>query len=416
MNYFEISLAAMVGFVFGSVVFWLMGKQKRLEESASHNIEITKLETLLGQQRSQLEILDETKKELSSQFRLLANSIFEEKSKAFKSENKEALQGLLVPLENSLTSFKAQIAVNRESDIEARARLLNELAAIQNTGLQMSSDASNLVNALKGESQVQGAWGEMVLETALRASGLEEGREYKVQQSGMSEEGSRLRPDIIVYLPGGRAIILDSKVSLTAYESSASAENEEERESALTKHKTSVQNHIKQLSSKNYKQLIGIHTLDFVVMFIPIEGAFSAAVRKNSLLIEEALNKGVAIVTPTTLMITLKTINQMWRIERQNYNAQEIADRGGKLYDKFFGLVGDLTEIGKKIESVKSSQEDAMKKLTSGAGNLVRQAEMLKELGAKATKQIPQDLTEAAGLGDTSSDLGSLAPPDGNNS
>ncbi|MBM08503.1 MAG: DNA recombination protein RmuC [Magnetovibrio sp.] len=415
MTYLEILIAALVGFTLGALIFWLLGRQKRIEETASHNLERNKLESLLDQQKGQLEVLDEAKKELSSQFQLLANNIFEEKSEKFKTQNREALQSLLNPLKEDLTQFKTQISNNREKDIRDRTNLLNQLASIQTTGLQMSSDAANLVNALKGESHVQGAWGEMILKTALDASGLEEGREYSVQHSGKSEDGRRLRPDVLVHLPGGGAIILDSKVSLTAYERSASLENEGEREAALKEHKTSVQNHIKNLSSKDYTQLLGVQTLDFVLMFIPIEGAFSAAVRahegKNSLLIEDALNKGVVIVTPTTLMIALKTISQMWRIERQNINAYEIADRGGKLYDKFKAFLDDVVEIGKKIENVKSAQEAAINKLATGRGNLVSQAEQLKKLGAKVSKQIPQDLSERAVSEDRGIDFEALTPP-----
>ena len=289
MDYPLILFAALVGFAIGSLIFWLLGNQKRIEEVSLQKVEKAKLEEQLANQKNQLQILDEAKETLSAQFQLTANKIFDEKSEKFKKQNKEGLENLLNPLKENLEKFDKQISDNREKDIKDRSELLHKILAIQKTGLQMSEDAADLVNAMKGESQVQGAWGEMILKKALEASGLVEGREYEVQYSGTSEEGKRLRPDVLLRLPGERTIILDSKVSLTAYERVVSADEEEERKTALKEHKNSVQNHIKQLSSKEYTKIKGIKTLDFVLMFIPIEAAFSAAVQKNSLLIEEAL-------------------------------------------------------------------------------------------------------------------------------
>ena len=260
----------------------------------------------------------------------------------------------------------------------------------------MSKDATNLTKAIKGDSKVQGGMGEIILERVLERSGLMKDREYFVQESFTSEDGRRRQPDVIIKLPEGKNIIIDSKMSLTDYERYFSAENEEEQLLALKSHVQSIKRHIKQLSEKNYHNVYNIGSLDFVLMFIPIEPAFGLAVHYDNELFAEAFERNIVIVSTSTLLATLKTIASIWRQEKQNQNAQEIARQSGALYDKFVGLVEDLIEIGKKMDMSKKSYESAMKKLSLGTGNLVGRAEKIKELGAKTTKTLPAELLNRA--------------------
>jgi len=259
----------------------------------------------------------------------------------------------------------------------------------------MSKDATNLTNALKGQTKTQGNWGEFILETILEKSGLVKGREYTVQESLTTHEGKRFQPDIIIKLPEGKTLIIDSKVSLNAYERFVSSEDERDRAANIKEHIASIRNHIKNLSSKNYQNLYDTKSLDFVLMFLPIEPALSLAIQNDMNLFNEAFEKNIVIVSPSTLLATLRTIASIWRQEHQNKNALDIARQSGALYDKFVGLLDDLKNIGDKIKATQNSYEDAMKKLSTGRGNLIGSVEKIKSLGAKTTKALPQNLLDS---------------------
>ncbi|MBT4160061.1 MAG: DNA recombination protein RmuC, partial [Gammaproteobacteria bacterium] len=360
--------------------------------------EISRLQTSLKEQEQhseeKLKLLNEARDTLQEGFKNLANEIFESKQKEFKVQSKEQLSGVLDPLHERIKSFEKRVEEAYNEEAKERFSLRKEVKNLQDLNSRIAQDAVNLTNALKGESKTQGIWGEVVLERVLESSGLEKGREYEIQVSLKSEDGGRYQPDVIVRLPEGRDVIVDSKVSLTSYERFCSAEDDESRAEALTGHIQSLRNHIKQLAVKDYQSLDGIRTLDYVLMFVPMESAFSLATQEDSELYAEALSKQIAIVTPSTLLATLRTIQNMWRIEQQNRNAEEIADRAGKLYDKFVSFVADLELIGSRLQSTQGAYDDARNKLINGRGNLIKRAEDMKALGAKVSKSLPQNLVE----------------------
>ncbi len=371
------------------------------QERASLNStreQISRLETTLTEQQHQAEeklnLLKEAKESLHDGFKNLANEIFESKQKEFKVQSKEQLSGVLDPLHERIKSFEKRVEQTYSNEAKERFSLVKEVKNLQELNSRIAQDAVNLTNALKGENKTQGIWGEMVLEKVLENSGLEKGREYEIQVSLKQDDGKRYQPDAIVRLPEGKDVIVDSKVSLTAYERYCSAEDDEERKEALKAHTLSIRSHIKDLASKDYQNLEGVRTLDYVLLFVPIESAFSLATQEDTGLYSDALSRHIAIVTPSTLLATLRTIQNMWRVEQQNKNAEEIADRAGKLYDKFVSFVSDLELIGSRLESTQGAYQDAYNKLASGRGNLVKRAEDMKTLGAKASKSLPQNLVE----------------------
>jgi DNA recombination protein RmuC len=261
---------------------------------------------------------------------------------------------------------------------------------------QLSKDAHNLTSALKGQSKAQGNWGELILERVLEASGLRKGHEYDVQESHTREDGTRAQPDVVVHLPEDRHLIVDAKMSLTAYEYHANAESEAQRDAALRRHLDSVRGHIKELAEKNYQQLYGLQSLDFVLMFIPVEPAFMLAISHDSELWQDAWRRNVLLVSPSTLLFVVRTVAHLWRQEQQNRNAQDIASRGAELYDKLVGFVEDLDKLGERLNQAKDVYDKAYGKFTTGRGNVIRQAEMLKVMGVKPSKQLPQKLSESA--------------------
>jgi len=359
---------------------------------------ISRLETTLTEQQQQAEekltLLKEAKESLHDGFKNLANEIFESKQKEFKVQSKEQLSGVLDPLHERIKSFEKRVEQTYSDEAKERFSLVKEVKNLQELNSRIAQDAVNLTNALKGENKTQGIWGEMVLEKVLENSGLVKGREYEIQLSLKQDDGKRYQPDAIVRLPEGKDVVVDSKVSLTAYERYCSAEDDVEREAALKAHTQSIRSHIKKLASKDYQNLEEIRTLDYVLLFVPIESAFSVATQEDTALYTDALSRHIAIVTPSTLLATLRTIQNMWRIEQQNKNAEEIADRAGKLYDKFVSFVADLELIGSRLESTQGAYQDAYNKLASGRGNLVKRAEDMKALGAKVSKSLPQNLVE----------------------
>ena len=351
-----------------------------------------RLEAELDSERKQvqnrIESLNEAKEALSNQFKNLANEILEDKSKKFTEHNALQLDILLKPLQTKLTEFKEQVSHSYDQEARERFALKNEIERLANLNIKMSDEARSLTNALKGDSKIQGNWGELVLESILESSGLRKGEEYLVQDSHVQTDGGRLQPDVIVKLPEGRHLIIDSKVSITAYARHMEASDSAQAEQELLAHIQSIRQHIQGLSAKNYAGIADLSTVDFVLMFIPIEPAFLSALKAAPNLYQDALSKNIVLVCPSTLMATLRTIAHLWRQDQQNKNAMEIARQCANLYDKFVGFVEDLEQIGKRLDQAQSSYHEAFNKLKSGKGNLIKAAERVKELGVKPSKMI----------------------------
>lgn len=349
------------------------------------------LKTKLDEQKGELE---QMQNQLKDQFENLANKILDEKAEKFTRQNKESLDQLLNPLGSKLEEFKKKVEETYEKGTQERFTLKEQIRQMADLNSKMSEDAKNLTRALKGDSKAQGNWGEVILERILERSGLTKGREYEVQQSATTEEGRRLQPDVVVNLPDEKFLVIDSKVSLTDYERFSSADDDEAAGKALKAHVASLRGHVKGLSEKNYQQIHGDRSPDFVLLFVPIEPAFAAALQSDPNLYYEAFDRNIVIVSPSTLLATLATIDSVWKQEYQNKNALEIAQRGGALYDKFVLFVESMDQIGDRIKQTQKSYEEARNRLSDGSGNLVRQAEMLKELGAKATKKLPESVKQ----------------------
>lgn len=353
---------------------------------------------LEGEVRSsaeKLSVLNEAREGLANQFKNLANQIFEEKGAKFVLQNQATLDILLKPLGERLKDFQTKVEETYDKESKQRFSLQHEIQKLLDLNNRLSQDAMNLTSALKGDSKKQGTWGELVLERILESSGLQKGREYDVQVSFDTEDG-KVQPDVVVHLPDNKNVIIDSKVSLTAYDAYHSADDEEVREQELARHVDSVRRHVALLSQKNYQALYGVASLDFVLMFMPIESALSLVEQGDKSVFLEAFNKNVMIVSPTTLLISLRTIAGIWRYEYQNRNAQELVRQCAALYDKFVGFVADVEDIGKKIDAARGSYDDALGKLKTGKGNLIRQAERIRELGVKPNKALPQHLTDSS--------------------
>ncbi len=346
------------------------------------------LQEKLAEQKGELAEMQEQFKE---HFENLANKILEEKSEKFTKQNKESLDQILNPLGLKLEEFKKKVEETYEKGTQERSGLREQIKNMVQLNQQMSEDAKNLTKALKGDSKAQGNWGEVVLASILEKSGLRKDEEYFTQQSETTDDGRRLQPDVVVKLPDEKFLIVDSKVSLTAFERFTSADDEAGVQSALKQHVLSIRTHVKGLSEKNYPQIYADKTPDFVLLFIPVEPAFAAALQSEPNLYNEAFEKNIVIVSPSTLLATLFTINTIWKRDRQNKYALEIADRGGALYDKFVLFAESLEEVGHRIEQTQKSYDEAKSRLSEGSGNVIRQVEMLKELGAKATKQLPDN-------------------------
>ena len=352
------------------------------------------LENEIEQSEEKILLLKGAREELANHFKVLANSILEEKSKSFTENNKAGLGEILNPLKEKLGEFQKKIQENYETEGKERHSLQNEVRKLMEMNDRLSQEAVNLTNALKGESKTQGNWGEMILERILEVSGLRKGEEYTVQESHSLEDGGRLQPDVVVHLPGDRHMVIDSKVSLTAYEEYMGLDDPAARIEALKRHVASIRTHIKGLASKEYQKLHDDKSPDFTIMFIPIEPAYVVAVSEDSKLWEEAWRNNVLLVCPSTLLSVMWIVMQHWRQEHRSRNAKEIARRGAALYEKLVGFVQDFEDVGRHIERTRSSFESAKGKLTTGRGNAVRQAEMLKELGITTNKSLPEDYAE----------------------
>ncbi len=372
------------------------------EEKEYINIEFTKkvaeienLQTKLTENKVEVEKLQE---KFTKEFENLANKILEEKSKKFTLQNKENIQSILNPLQDKIKTFEKKVEETHKESIDRHAALRQQIIGLKELNQQMSKETINLTKALKGDSKTQGNWGELILERVLEKSGLEKGREYELEKSfNVEGEGqTRLRPDVIIHLPDNKKMIIDSKVSLTAYEKLVNTEDEQEQEQFLKEHITSLNRHVVQLSSKKYEDLYQIESPDFVLLFIPIEPAFAVALNADNQLYNKAFEKNIVIVTPSTLLATLRTIDSMWQNEKQQRNAIEIARQAGALYDKFESLMTDLTKVGKKMDEAKTEYKGAMNKLFEGRGNLITSVEKIKKLGAKAKKSLPENIIQRA--------------------
>ena len=339
----------------------------------------------LNEQKTQLEELNQ---KLKIEFENLANKILEEKSQKFTDQNKPILDIILNPLKERILEFEKKIDDAYKAESAERNSLKGEIKSLYEQSQKLNKEASNLTNALKGQTKLQGNWGEMILESILEKSGLVKGREYFTQESFTNEEGRRFQPDVVVKLPEEKNVIIDSKVSLIAYDLYCATENDDDRKTYLTQHIQSLKNHMKGLSEKKYQQLYELDGLDYVIMFVPIEPAFNLAVSNEHNLWNEAFERNIVIVSTSTLWAVLRTIASIWKQEKQNNNSIEIARLSGSLYDKFVGFTEDLIDMGKKIDQSKSSYVDAMRKLTDGPGNLVTTSNKIKDLGAKASKSI----------------------------
>lgn len=351
------------------------------------------LRETLQQERKQFAERPALEDLLTKEFKLAANTIMQQHGEAFTKQNKDQINGVLTPLREKLVEFQQGLTTAHTESVEARATLAEQIKNLAAKSDMMTSETTNLTRALKGKSQTQGAWGEMVLAKILESSGLRPGEEYEAQASTTTDDGQRLRPDVIVNLPENHRIVIDAKVSLTAYEAHCSAEADDERALALKAHLISLRNHIKILSGKEYHA----HTsgsVDYVIMFVPIEGAFAVALQADPNLIIDALAQHVTITTPTTLITVLRTVRSIWRTWSINKNAEAIADRAGQLYEKFVGFTVDMQRLGKQIDSAQQSHVDAMNKLSTGTGNVFRQFELLKTLGAKTNKALPASLLD----------------------
>lgn len=360
---------------------------------ATSNNTLQNLQQKLSEQKQEVEQLQERFK---MEFENIANKLLEEKSEKFTKQNQDKIGEILKPLNEKIKSFEEKVEQTHKETLEKNAGLVQQILSLKDLNLQMSEEARNLTKALKGDNKAQGNWGEVILERVLEKSGLTKNREYFVQESVTTEDGKRLQPDVVIHLPENKNVVVDSKVSLVDYERFVSANTEEEQATALKKHIQSIRNHVKGLSEKNYHKLYSAGSPDFVLLFIPIEPAFIVAVQQDADLFNEAFERNIVIVSTSTLLATLRTIASIWRQENQNKNAMEIARQAGDLYDKFHGFVEDLIKVGKQIDGSKQVYEEAMKKLINGKGNLVNRAERIRELGAKASKNLPQNLLDRA--------------------
>lgn len=422
-------LFLITGILVGAVAVWLAGKfryegkqniskerlkglseiiektQKELEDRekevielnrqvSARDVEFRNLNEKLQDQKNEIEKLHE---KFRIEFKNLANEIFDEKSKKFTEQNKIKLDEILKPLSEKLRDFEKKVEETYDKEAQQRFSLKEEVKRLAELNQQVSREASNLTKALKGDTKARGSWGEIILESILEKSGLVKDREYFVQASFSDDHGKKVQPDVIVAYPGDRSVVIDSKVSLLAYERYVSGEDKNEQEKALKDHLQSIRNHIRNLSGKNYQHIYQIKSLDFVMLFMPIEPAYYLAIQYDTELWSYAYDKRILLISPTNLIAALKMIESMWRQEYQSKNVMEIARQSGALYDKFEGLLSDLVDIGKKLDSAQNSYKSSMTKLAEGKGNLISRVEQIKKLGAKTKKTLPQNLLERAG-------------------
>ncbi|MEM8506914.1 MAG: DNA recombination protein RmuC [Bacteroidota bacterium] len=367
-------------------------KEQLGNQVVRYQADLENLQRINAEQKEEVAQLQE---KFTKEFENLANKILEEKSEKFTKQNKVNIENILTPLDKKIKEFEKKVEENQKQSFGINAALKEQLRLLQEQNLKITQEAENLTKALKGDSKMQGNWGELVLERVLEKSGLEKDREYSVQQSFKLEDGSRVMPDVIIHLPNGKKMVVDSKVSLTDYERFANAE-EDDKKRFLKEHINSLRRHIEQLSAKKYEDLYAMESPDFVLLFVPVEPAFAIAINEDNSLYNQAFEKNIVIVTPSTLLATLRTIDSMWNNEKQKKNAIEIARQAGALYDKFVGFMHDLTQIGKRMDDAKGEYKKAMNKLFEGKGNVVTSIEKLRIMGAKAKKSIPEPILKRA--------------------
>lgn len=385
--------------------------EERLSDAEEHKLHLQQEKEHLGNQlvryesdmenlrlknSEQKEEVEKLQEKFTKEFENLANKILEEKSLKFTERNEKNIKDILTPLNEKIQLFEKKVEESQKENVGIHAALKEQLLNLQTQNLKITQEAENLTKALKGDSKMQGNWGELVLERVLEKSGLEKDREYSVQQSFTLQDGTRVLPDVIINLPDGKKMIVDSKVSLTDYERFVNADDDELQAKFLKDHINSLRRHVDQLSAKKYEDLYEMESPDFVLMFIPIEPAFAIAINNDNSLYNKAFEQNIVIVTPSTLLATLRTIDSMWNNEKQQRNAIEIARQAGALYDKFEGFVSDLTKVGKKMDDAKDEYKGAMNKLVEGRGNIITSIEKLKIMGAKAKKSIPEPILRRA--------------------
>jgi DNA recombination protein RmuC len=426
-------IALAVGFSAGAIIFWIVrgsrtqqtegrlraeqlmaelaqrtaalersesDRERLRDQAAKLQSEIAALRATLDGERSasqeKLVLLTSAREELSNQFKSLASDILEEKSRRFTEQNQDNLGNLIAPLKEKFGEFQQKVESLEKDGVAGRSELKTQIEQLRSLNERLSEDATNLVSALRGSSKTQGEWGEVVLERILESSGLRRDQEYRVQETIFREDGRRARLDIIVDLPEGRHLVLDSKVSLTDYSEYCSSVDEATRDAALGRHLASVRKHIRELSQRDYPSLYSLNSLDFVVMFVPIEPAFMLALAGDGKLWQEAWEKNILLVSPSTLLFVLRTVAHLWRQEQRNKNLQNIVRTGSDLYDKLAAFAKDLTDVGRKLDDAKGAYEEAYKKLAEGKGNVIRRAEQLRSLGIKPSKSMPTAMLDLA--------------------
>ncbi len=369
-------------------------------DAGAAKLHLTEIRTRLDEAekgyREKEALFKEASDALKKEFQLLANQIFEHQGQRLRTANTEQLNSVLTPFKDQIKDFKQRVEEVYTTDAKDRASLLTEVRNLQEASERVNREAESLTRALKGDTRVQGSWGEVVLERVLEDSGLRRDHEYLVQTSFRNEGGELKRPDVIIRLPGDKDVVVDAKVSLAAYEQALAGTDEPTREAAITRHVQSLRTHVRNLAGQDYDRLHGVRSLDFVLLFMPVEAAFTMAMERDPSIFTEAFEKRLVIVSPTTLMMTLRIIDNVWRYEKQSRNAQEIARRAGALYDKVRVILEDMDQLGKSLRTAKRSYDSAYARLVSGKGNLVRQVEQFRELGADVKKALPRDLIEAA--------------------
>ncbi|MCK4662839.1 MAG: DNA recombination protein RmuC [Bacteroidales bacterium] len=376
----------------------------KLEKERENNLQLNKIvsakeanyKNLEDKLKTQKEEIENIQQKFSIEFKNLANEILEEKTKKFTEQNRSNLDEILKPLNEKIKDFEKKVEDTYEKGLKDQTDLKAELKKLHDLNYKISEEASNLTRALKGDVKKQGSWGEIILEKILENSGLRKDVEYKIQYSTTNDEGKRIQPDVVIYLPENKHIIIDSKVSLIAYEHYVNCTNEEDKSKFIKEHLISLKNHIKHLSEKNYYTSPELNSPDYVLMFVPIEASFSIAITEDRDMFNFAWNHKIVIVSPSTLIATLMTVSSIWKQENQTKNAIEIAKKSGDLLDKFYGLVNDLLDVGNKLKSTQKSYESSMNKLSEGKGNLIRKTIEIKELGVKTKKTLPEKIVERA--------------------
>ena len=395
--------ALLASLAVGALLGYLIALARRSpmgEEMAQLRSQLAALDATLAAERAaqeeKLTLLDDARDQMTHQFRALANDILEEKSRRFTEQNKTNLGQLLDPLKTRLQEFQSKVDQVYVQESKDRSALAQQVTSLLEMNQRLADEAKDLTQALKGSTKAQGDWGEVVLERILETAGLRRGHEYTMQETIAREDASRARPDVILHLPGDRKLVVDAKVSLLDYGTYCGTADEALRKHAATRHCASLRDHIYELAARNYHHLPGLETLDFVILFVPIEPAFLLALETDNQLWVNAWEKNILLVSPSTLLFVVRTVAHLWRQEEQARNVQQIADRGAELYDKFAGFVDDLTKLGARIEQTRNAYDAAFDKLTRGRGNLVRQVEMLRALGVQPTRRLPRQLTQRA--------------------